>query len=169
MDHLFRLLFVLFEATVASQATLSHGVSVVATKKSVVAVATALCYKNPMSLSSIQKSISLAIKTKMREDELGVRTAAKKCGLDASTISRLERGAYSTLPDGATLEKLAKWIGMPIGELLGGEGKDPFEENTLPEVVEVHLRADKKLSPKTAEALANMFKALYEQASKTPK
>ena len=122
-----------------------------------------------MPLSTIQKTISLAIKTKMREDGLGVRTAAKKCGLDASTISRLERGAYSTLPDGATLEKLAKWIGIPIKELLGGEDKDPLEENTLPEVVEVHLRADKNLSPKTAEALAKMFKALYEQASKSPK
>ena len=122
-----------------------------------------------MSLSSIQKSISLAIKTKMREGELGVRTAAKECGLDASTISRLERGAYSTLPDGATLEKLAVWTGMSVGELLGGEGKDPLEENTLPEVVEVHLRADKNLSPKTADALAKMFKALYDQASKTPK
>ena len=125
--------------------------------------------KKGMSLSSVQKRISLAIKSKKREEELGVRGAAKECGVDASTLSRLERGVYSTLPDAGTLQKLADWLGTSIGELLGGDGKDGLEGSTLPEVVEVHLRADKNLNPKTAKALSDMFKALYEQATKTPK
>ena len=76
-----------------------------------------------MSLKSVQDRIALAIKAKKREEELGVRKAAKECGVDPSTLSRLERGAYSTLPDGATLEKLADWLDTSVGELLGGEGK----------------------------------------------
>ncbi len=119
-----------------------------------------------MSLQTIQKRISLAIKAKKREEELGVRGAAKECGVDASTLSRLENGAYSTLPDAGTLNKLADWLDTSVSGLLGGEGKDPLENSTVPEVVEVHLRADKNLSPKTAKALADMFEALYKQATK---
>jgi transcriptional regulator with XRE-family HTH domain len=119
-----------------------------------------------MSLQLVQKRISLAIKAKKREDELGVRGAAKKCGVDASTLSRLENGAYSTLPDAGTLKKVADWLGTSVSALLGGEGEDPLEKSTLPELVEVHLRADKNLSPKTAKALATMFETLYKQATK---
>jgi transcriptional regulator with XRE-family HTH domain len=119
-----------------------------------------------MSLQTVKNRISLAIKAKKREDELGVRSAAKECGVDASTLSRLENGAYSTLPDATTLEKLAEWLNSSVDALLGGEGKDPLENSTLPEVVEVHLRADKNLSPKTAKALSDMFKQLYVQATK---
>jgi hypothetical protein len=38
-------------------------------------------------------------------------------------------------------------------------------ESSTPELVEVHLRADKNLSPEAAKALAQMFKAIYEQVS----
>jgi transcriptional regulator with XRE-family HTH domain len=119
-----------------------------------------------VSLQPIKNRISLAIKTKKREEELGVRGAAKECGIDASTLSRLENGVYSTLPDAGTLEKLADWLGISVSALLGGEGENPLDKSTLPEVVEVHLRADKNLSPKTAKALAAMFQQLYEQATK---
>jgi transcriptional regulator with XRE-family HTH domain len=119
-----------------------------------------------MSLQPIKNRISLAIKSKKREEKLGVRGAARKCGIDASTLSRLENGVYSTLPDAGTLEKLADWFGTSVGALLGGGGKDPLGNSTLPEVVEVHLRADKNLSPKTAKALATMFEQLYKQATK---
>ena len=119
-----------------------------------------------MSLQTVKNGISLAIKTKKREEELGVRGAAKECGVDASTLSRLENGAYSTLPDAGTLEKLADWLGISVSSLLGGDGNESFKNSTAPEVVRVHLRADKNLTPKTAKALADMFEALYKQATK---
>lgn len=37
---------------------------------------------------------------------------------------------------------------------------------TTPEFVEVHLRADKNLTPEAADALATMFKTIYNQVSK---
>src|SRR5436190_17436280 len=106
-------------------------------------------YKAEVALSDTQKRISLAIKAKRRKVRLGVRAAAKECGIDASTLSRLERGAYSTLPDASTLSKLCAWLGTSIDALLGPEDLDlkpTTMENTTPEIVEVHLRADKNLS-----------------------
>ena len=89
--------------------------------------------------------------------------------ISAATLSRLERGVSVTLPDVATLEKLAKWLGTTVGHLLAenaGKKGTKTPEASTPEIVEVHLRADKNLAPKTARALAEMFKVLYEQASK---
>jgi hypothetical protein len=34
-----------------------------------------------------------------------------------------------------------------------------------PDAVELHLRADKNLNPKTAELLVKMFRAAYQQAA----
>jgi len=38
----------------------------------------------------------------------------------------------------------------------------------MPEFVEVHLRADKNLTPDTADALSKMFRQLYEKVAKKP-
>ena len=122
-----------------------------------------------MPTETVQDRISLLIKVKMRETGLGVRASAKEAKISAATLSRLERGLSATLPDVATLEKLAKWLGTTVGGLLAEKGEKKgsnVPDASTPEIVEVHLRADKNLSPKTAKALAEMFKVLYEQASK---
>lgn len=119
-------------------------------------------------MTTAQKRIALAIKAKRRASYLGVRDAAKECGISAATLSRLERGAFSNLPDATTLTKLAGWLHTSVSELLQEEEllmKGLTPQSTVPEIVEVHLRADKNLSPKTAKALSDMFRALYEQAS----
>jgi transcriptional regulator with XRE-family HTH domain len=118
--------------------------------------------KNP------QKRISALIKARRRETDLGVRAAAEACGISAATLSRLERGISPNLPDTGTLTKLATWLGSSLNELLLPEESSSGStapQTTTPEVVEVHLRADKNLPPKTAEALSKMFKVLYEQAT----
>ncbi len=126
-----------------------------------------------MATTSPVKQIALLIKAKRREnDNQPLRDAANEAKISAATLSRLERGLSTTLPDAMTLNKLARWLGVPVSELLQehqGRSKAAPPENTLPEYVEVHLRADKNLSPKTAKALAEMFKALYEQSVLTGK
>src|SRR5205823_969178 len=110
--------------------------------------------------------ISALIKAKRREGGIGLRVAAQESGLSASTLSRLERGVSSSLPDADTLAKLAAWLNMPIGGLFSdpdGKRDEAGPELSTPEIVEVHLRADKKLSPRTAQALVRMFRILYEQ------
>ena len=121
-----------------------------------------------MSQSS-QARIAMLIKAKMRETGLGLRDSAKKAKVSAATMSRLTRGISATLPDVATLERIASWLGMTVTGLLGDKSpKAGMKEPRLnvPEIVEAHLRADRDLAPETASALANMFKALYEQSAR---
>lgn len=122
-----------------------------------------------MASNTPLKQISLLIKAKRRQNnDQPLREAAQAAKVSAATLSRLERGLSATLPDATTLNKLAQWLGVPVSELLQekqSRSKSWAAESTLPEYVEVHLRADKNLSPKTAKALAQMFKALYEHST----
>lgn len=124
-----------------------------------------------MTSDSSQNRISLLIKAKKRKSGVGVREAAREAKISAATFSRLERGLAATLPDVATLEKLAKWLGTSLDDLLGekkSRSKAPAADISTPDLVEVHLRADKNLTPDTAKALADMFKTLYQHAAKKP-
>lgn len=122
-----------------------------------------------MSLRAALARISALIKAKRREEDLGLRAAADASGVSASTLSRLERGAATSLPDSPTLTKLARWLGLSVDSLLSdkqeAKGREP--ELTTLEIVEVHLRADRDLSPETARALTEMFKALYKHCLET--
>jgi transcriptional regulator with XRE-family HTH domain len=122
-----------------------------------------------MPTTSPVRRIALLIKAKRRENNAQpLRDAADEAKISAATLSRLERGLSATLPDATTLNKLARWLEVPVSKLLqerDAPSRSAAPESTLPEYVEVHLRADKNLSPKTAKALAEMFKALYEQAA----
>jgi transcriptional regulator with XRE-family HTH domain len=118
---------------------------------------------------TVQQRISLLMKAKRRElGNLGVREAAKLAKISAATFSRLGSGTSETLPDVATLTKLAKWLGMSIGDLLnsGDSPQSSGPQCTTPELVEVHLRADKNLSPDMAQSLAKMFASIYNEVAK---
>lgn len=114
--------------------------------------------------------IALQIRAKRRESDTSLREAAEDSGISAATLSRLERGLSATLPDAQTLTKLAVWLEISVDALIGEEfsrsEQSTPRESTLPELVEVHLRAEKNLAPETAQALAQMFRALYEQAKR---
>jgi hypothetical protein len=114
--------------------------------------------------------IAALIMAKRRETGLGVRAAAEAAKINAATMSRLERRVTPNLPDSATLQKLSVWLEMSLQDLLGVpepvEGGSPVP--SVPEVLEVHLRADHKLSAEKAETLARMFKILYQNAINEP-
>jgi transcriptional regulator with XRE-family HTH domain len=122
-----------------------------------------------MSSRAALAHISALIKAKRRENGIGLRDAAEESGVSASTLSRLERSAATSLPDSGTLTKIAKWLGLSLASLLSDKEKmsSAEPELTTPEVVEVHLRADRELSPETAKALADMFKSLYRHCLQT--
>jgi transcriptional regulator with XRE-family HTH domain len=81
-------------------------------------------------------------------------------GITASSLSRIERGAT---PDPRNVPLLANWLELPL-DLISWPGQSQQEGVDLetPDVVEVHLRADKNLDPAAAEALSMMFRHLYE-------
>jgi transcriptional regulator with XRE-family HTH domain len=123
-----------------------------------------------MKSKSVLARISAKIKAKRRESGLGLRASAEESKISASTLSRIERGAATSIPDAATLNKLAEWLDTSVSSILGVEEReDNSPKLTTPEIVEVHLRADKELNPKTAQSLATMFKMMYEQLKESEK
>ncbi len=123
-----------------------------------------------MKTNAVLSHLPAMIKAKRREEKLGLRAAAQKSGVSPSTLSRLERGISTSLPDTETLAKLAGWLNVSLDSILvqaepNLHGDTP--KPTTPEIVEVHLRADKNLSSDTAKTLAQMFKLLYDQVAQS--
>jgi len=61
---------------------------------------------------------------------------------------------------------LAKWLKVPIEVVAWPkQANRAAKEVDTPTAIEVHLRADRNLDPSAAEALAAMFRQLYESVS----
>ncbi len=80
--------------------------------------------------------------------------------LSASALSRIENGAT---PDAKNVLAIAEWLNIPISQIAWpGEATATSQGTSTPDVVEVHLRADKKLDAVAAEVLARTFRVLYD-------
>src|SRR5438552_19178719 len=106
-----------------------------------------------------------------RRDELGLslRDVADKTSVSASTLSRIENGTGK--PDADNIARLTGWLDMPIDRVMNKaesnvEAVVYYPHEATPEIVEAHLRADKKLTPETAKALSELFRVAYKQFSK---
>jgi transcriptional regulator with XRE-family HTH domain len=90
-------------------------------------------------------------------------------GVSVATISRIERGGSKEI-DAGTLVSLCEWMGVRPEEFRPGAEppKLPGRKAAAspPEAVELYLRADKNLEPRTAALLAEMFRAAYEKLAK---
>ncbi len=86
--------------------------------------------------------------------------AALDNALSASALSRIENGA---IPEPRNVAPIADWLGIPMSQIAWpGQATTSSKGQTTPDVVEVHLRADKHLSPIAAEVLARTFRVLYD-------
>src|SRR5437773_9084059 len=111
-----------------------------------------------------------------RREELGLslRDVADKTGVSASTLSRIENGTGK--PDADNIARLTSWLDMPMERILGGARDDSedrkavvyYPNESTPEIVEAHLRADRHLTPETAKALSELFRVAYKQFSHSP-
>jgi transcriptional regulator with XRE-family HTH domain len=114
-----------------------------------------------------------AIKRRREELRLSLRDVADVTGVSASTLSRIENGTGR--PDADNIARLTQWLDMPVDRLMKKPSTDNVEpviyypHEATPEIVEAHLRADKKLTPETANALSELFRVAYQQFSKTDK
>jgi transcriptional regulator with XRE-family HTH domain len=110
------------------------------------------------------------LRRKRERDGLSLRDAARETNVSAATLSRIEN--ESGIPDSATLARLAQWLNIPLERIIGGSSPSSNQVivrkgESTPDVVEVHLRADKNLTPETAKALSEMFRLAYDQFSKS--
>jgi len=90
-----------------------------------------------------------------------LRDAAREAGVSPATLSRVQRGHA---PDANALVALARWLQIPIDRVLNNPPRvgASVQGSTL-EKVEMHLRADPRLSAETAGRIAEVFRAVYEQ------
>lgn len=100
----------------------------------------------------------LATMIKNKRGRRGLREVAKEIGdVSASTLSRIELGK---IPDLDTFIKLCKWLGVSADHFTKDKEREDIQEST-PQIVTAHLRADRSLDPQTAEALVTMIEMAY--------
>lgn len=123
------------------------------------------------------KTLELGQAIKRRREELGLslRDVADVTGVSASTLSRIENGTGK--PDADNIARLTGWLDMPMDRIMNKQSSASAEvepviyypHEATPEIVEAHLRADRNLSPETANALSELFRVAYKQFSGTGK
>jgi|SRR5437879_3318256 len=100
--------------------------------------------------------------------EKTLKEVAEATGVSVATLSRIERGDANDI-ESATLLAITDWMGTRVDKLKEKpkpvvRGGKMVEET--PDIVELYLRADKKLDERTATALAKVFRAAYDEFSK---
>ena len=116
------------------------------------------------------QELGQAIKRRREELSLSLRDVADVTGVSASTLSRIENGTGK--PDADNIARLTGWLDMPIDRVMNKQASSAdvepviyFPHEATPEIVEAHLRADRNLTPETANALSELFRVAYKQFS----
>jgi transcriptional regulator with XRE-family HTH domain len=118
------------------------------------------------------EELGRAIRRRREELALSLRDVADQTSVSASTLSRIENGTGK--PDADNIARLTSWLDMPIERILHHGREETSETKAVvyyphestPEIVEAHLRADRNLSPETADALSQLFRVAYSQFSR---
>jgi len=130
-----------------------------------------MAFKNDNLVNTLE--LGRAIKRRREELGLSLRDVADVTDVSASTLSRIENGTGK--PDADNIARLTGWLDMPIDRVMNKKKADKVEpviyypHEATPEIIEAHLRADKNLTPETANALSELFRVAYKQFSKPGK
>lgn len=126
-----------------------------------------------MAEKSLVNTVELgrAIRRKREGEGLSLRDVADQTGVSASTLSRIENGTGK--PDADNIARLTAWLDVPMERIMSGRQNDAedvqpvvfYPHESMPEIIEAHLRADRNLTPETAKALSEMFRVAYNQFS----
>ena len=111
------------------------------------------------------------LREKRRQRDLTLLKVSEQTGISVATLSRIERGTSQNLKSD-TLVTVSEWIGMEIENLRKEPPRVVHHGKVIestPDIVELHLRADKKLNRKTATALAALFRSVYVQLTEEMK
>lgn len=123
--------------------------------------------KSESLISTVE--LGRAIKRRREELKLSLRDVADVTDVSASTLSRIENGTGR--PDADNIARITQWLNMPVDRLMTKTAENdvepviyyPHEKTT--DIIEAHLRADKNLTPETANALSELFRVAYKQFS----
>ena len=126
-----------------------------------------MAFKSDNFINTVE--LGRAIKRRREETGQSLRDVADVTGVSASTLSRIENGTGK--PDADNIARLTSWLDMPIDRVMNKSAAADVEpviyypHEATPEIVEAHLRADKNLTPETANALSELFRVAYKQFS----
>lgn len=126
-----------------------------------------MAFRNDNFINTVE--LGKAIKRRREELSLSLRDVADVTDVSASTLSRIENGTGK--PDADNIARLTGWLDMPIDRVMNknaGADVEPvvyYPHEATPEIISAHLRADKNLTPETAEALSELFRVAYKQFS----
>lgn len=125
-----------------------------------------MAFKNESLISTAE--LGKAIKRRREELSLSLRDVGDATGVSASTLSRIENGTGR--PDADNIARLTQWLDMPVDRLMnhGNDNVEPviyYPHEATTEIISAHLRADRNLTPETAEALSELFRVAYKQFS----
>lgn len=81
----------------------------------------------------------------------GVREVAREIGIGHATLLRVERGQ---LPDLENYQKICNWLGVDVSTVTGVASSQVSQP-----LARVHFRKAKTVTPKTAQALAQLILA----------
>lgn len=105
----------------------------------------------------------LATMVRTKRATRGLREIAAEIGnVSPSTLSRVENGR---VPDMETFLLLCDWLEVAPAEFFRS-GEDSPPEKTSAESIALQLRADKNLDPTTANTLATIIQAAYQELSR---
>lgn len=102
-----------------------------------------------------------ALESKKSEQEISWRKLAEGLEItDHTVFTRMSRGQ---IPPAGTLLTLSGWLGRPLEDFARGEVASPDSRQDTLEAIHSYLRADKNLAPESADAIASVLRAAYNQ------
>lgn len=102
-----------------------------------------------------------ALESKKAESGVSWRGLATELELaDHTVFTRLSRGQ---VPDVDTLLSLSAWLGVPLETYSRGEVDAPDTRQDTLMTIQTFLRADKALTPESADAISSVLRAAYDQ------
>lgn len=102
-----------------------------------------------------------ALESKKSEAGLSWRGLANQLEIpDHTVFTRMSQGK---VPPATTLLSLTGWLGVPLEQFAQGDEVVPDSRRQTMEAIRTYLRADKSLAPESADAIASVLQAAYDQ------
>lgn len=102
-----------------------------------------------------------ALESKKSEFGLSWRGLADELGISDHTVfTRMSQGK---VPQADALLSLTGWLGVPLEQFATGDVVAPDSRRQTMEAIRTYLRADRSLAPESADAIASVLQAAYDQ------
>jgi len=102
-----------------------------------------------------------ALESKKSEFGLSWRKLADELEISDHTVfTRMSQGK---VPETNTLLTVTGWLGMSLDSFTRGDVVAPDSRRETMEAIRSYLRADKALAPESADAIASVLRAAYDQ------